>query len=370
MERENREGGELVGKAQALLARRVGSVPTLKCTNSAFAFGCLALLQGSGPGETSFGRSLIGKQWRQRFMMPPKVTTSFLDSSTAVGSADTPPPPPRPPFSVFNAPLDGNMYQEERREAVAEMRRLADLSGRKADAMLARRGRREKSRLLRAWRRLRDKRKNRRGRRTEGGEEEGEEARGLRRGGGRTTTSSGSTERDGSSSGGSDEVSGSGSSSDSGTSSSSGSAGSSRSAVGGSSEGDRSSSFASSRSTKEQLEHSADDAFSLSSSSALPRRAFPVPSAADAAEAGRENFAACFRADVLGGRKAKANMAPLLIAAEAVHKAMRGRNSSCRKGVSGAPGLATQELLALARFEWQRKSHEAEITRVVYGAGS
>lgn len=247
------------------------------------------------------------------------------------------------------------------------MRRLADLSGRKADAMLARRGRREKARLLRAWRLLHDNRKNRRRRRAEGGEEREEEARENRRGGGRTASST-NTERDGdnSSNGGSDEASGSGSSSDSGTSSSSGSGGSSRSAADGSS--DRSSSFASSLSTKEQLEKIADEASSLSSSALRPP-SFPLPSAADAAEAGRANFAACFRAETerasaLGGRNVAANTAPVQTASEAVRRAMLGGG---RKGVMGAPGFTTQEMRALSRFERHRKTHEAEITRVVYG---
>lgn len=233
--------------------------------------------------------------------------------------------------------------------------------------MIARRGRREKARLLRAWRRLHEKRKDRRRRTTEG---EGEETRESRSRGGRRWSSDGDGSSSKSSSGGSDEESRSGSSSDSGTSSSSDSAGSSRSGADGSSDGDRSSSFASSLSTKEQLGHSADEG-SSSSSSAVPQRSFPVPSAPDAAEAGRANFAACFRAEsqragALGGRKERENMASVETAVEAVHKAMSGGRSR-KGGVEGAPGFTTQEMRALARFEGHRKSHEAKITRVVYG---
>lgn len=293
----------------------------------------------------------------------PSNPTSTNTVTTAVAGSAANLPPPTHSASVLNVPSRRLfMCQEERRGAVAEMRRLADLSGRKADAMIARRGRREKARLLSAWRRLHDKRKNRR--KTEGEEEE---ARGNRRGGGRRTSSQKYGSGSSSSSGGSDEESRSGSSSDSGTSSSSGSAGSSRSGAGGSSDGDRSSSFASSLSTKEQLENSGDEASSLSSSALLPR-ALPVPSAADAAEAGRASFAACFRAETrragaLGGRKVTGNMASVEIAAEAVHMAMSGGRR--KGGVGGAPGFTTQEMRALARFEWHRKTHEAEITRVV-----
>ncbi len=257
---------------------------------------------------------------------------------------------------------------------MTEMRRLADLSGRKADAMLARRGRREKRRVLRAWRCLHHKRKQRRARAERGAGE-----------GGRTKTSRSRVDggRSNSSSSGSDEVSGSGSSAGSGSfSSSSGSERSSRSA-GGSSDGDRSSSFASSLSTKEHADpdRRADDASSLSSSAAPPR-SFPVPSAAEAAEAGRANFSACFQAQterekmaqrrrekeaVVAGRKVAASMAPVEVAAEAARRAIR-----CGGGRKGARdtslGFTTPEMRALARFEWHRKTHEAAITRVVYGS--
>eukprot|EP00903_Cladosiphon_okamuranus_P009395 g8959.t1 len=255
--------------------------------------------------------------------------------------------------------------EEERREAIAEMRRLADLSGRKADAMLARRRRREKTRLFRAWRCLHDKRKDRRRRRAEGGEQEEEEAARNRGGGVRRIIS---RKDDGSSSSSSGGSGGSGSSSDSGTLSSSGYTGSSRpSAAGGSSNTERSSSFASSLSTKEQPANSADETSSLSSS-ASPPPSFPVPSAADAAEAGRANFATCFQAEAkraggaaIGGREAKQTMASVEIAAGAVHEAMFGG------GRRGAHGFVTPAMRALARFKWHRKTHEAEITRVVYG---
>ncbi|CAN0391228.1 unnamed protein product, partial [Ectocarpus sp. 13 AM-2016] len=252
--------------------------------------------------------------------------------------------------------------QEERREAITEMRRLADLSNRKADAMLARRRRREKARFLRAWRRLREKRKHRRSTRTED-----EEPRGGRRRRDDTTTSRSS---------GSDEFSRSDSSSScSGSFSSSGSARSSRSG-GGSSRSDHSSSFASSLSAKEQLERSVGE--KSSASSAPVPEPFPVPSAAEAAEAGRSNFSACFRAETerVMRRKREANehhgempmdMASVKVAAEAIHEAMRG--GGWKTGTNGArSGFATHEMRALARFQWHRKTHEAKITKVVYGS--
>ncbi|CAM9254861.1 unnamed protein product [Ectocarpus fasciculatus] len=257
---------------------------------------------------------------------------------------------------------DRIVKEEERREAVTEMRRLADLSDRKADAMLARRRRREKARFLRAWRRLHEKRKHRTRRSAED-----EEARGGSRRGDDTTTSRSS---------GSDEMSRSDSSSSrSGSSSSSGSARSSHSGDGSSRSG-RSSSFASSLSAKEQLEPSVDEK-SLASSAPVPEP-FPVPSAAEAAEAGRSNFSACFRAETERAmrRRREANghqrqvpmdMASVKVAAEAVHEAMRGGGR--RTGANGArSGFATHEMRALARFQWHRKTHEAKITKVVYGS--
>ncbi|CAM9672628.1 unnamed protein product, partial [Ectocarpus sp. 12 AP-2014] len=252
--------------------------------------------------------------------------------------------------------------EEERLEAISEMRRLAELSNRKADAMLARRRRREKARFLRAWRRLHEKRKHRRSTRTED-----EEPRGVRRRRDDTTTSRSS---------GSDEFSRSDSSSSrSGSSSSSGSARSSRSG-GGSSRSDRSSSFASSLSAKEQLERSVGEK-SSASSAPVPEH-FPVPSAVEAAEAGRSNFSACFRAETerVVRRKREANehhgempmdMASVKVAAEAIHEAMRG--GGWKTGTNGArSGFATHEMRALARFQWHRKTHEAKITKVVYGS--
>lgn len=252
--------------------------------------------------------------------------------------------------------------QEERREAITEMRRLAELSDRKADAMLARRRRREKARFLRAWRRLHEKRKHRRRRSTEG-----EEARGGRRRRDDTTTSRSS---------GSDEISRSDSSSSrSGSSSSSGSGKSSRSG-GRSSRSTRSSSFASSLSAREQLERSTDEKSWASFAPAL--EPFPVPSAAEAAEAGRSNFSACFRAetDRAMRRKREADghhqelridLASVKVAAEVVHEAMRG--GGVKTGTNGArSGFATHEMRALARFQWHRKTHEARITKVVYGS--
>ncbi|CAM9751882.1 unnamed protein product [Ectocarpus sp. 8 AP-2014] len=257
---------------------------------------------------------------------------------------------------------DRIVKEEERREAITEMRRLADLLDRKADAMLARRRRREKARFLRAWRRLHEKRKYRR--RTSA---EDAEARGGRRRRDDTTTSRSS---------GSDEFSRSDSSSSrSGSSSSSGSARSSRSG-GGSSRSDRSSSFSSSLSAKEQLERSVDE--KSSASSAPVPEPFPVPSAAEAAEAGRSNFSACFRAETERAmrRKREANehhrempmdMASVKVAAEAIHEAMRG--GGWKTGTNGArSGFATHEMRALARFQWHRKTHEAKITKVVYGS--
>ncbi|CAB1120729.1 unnamed protein product [Ectocarpus sp. CCAP 1310/34] len=252
--------------------------------------------------------------------------------------------------------------EEERREAITEMRRLADLSDKKADAMLARRRRREKARFLRAWRRLHDKHKHRRSTSTEG-----EEAQTGRRRRDDTTTSKSS---------GSDKFSWSDSSSSrSGSSSSSGSARFSHSG-GSSSRSDRSSSFASSLSAKEQVERSVDE--KSSASSAPVPEPFPVPSAAEAAEAGRSNFSACFRAETERAMRRKReatehhgempmDMASVKVAAEAIHEAMRG--GGWKTGTNGArSGFATHEMRALARFQCHRKTHEAKITKVVYGS--
>ncbi|CAM9333213.1 unnamed protein product [Hapterophycus canaliculatus] len=268
--------------------------------------------------------------------------------------------------------------EEERREAVTEMRRLAELSCRKSDAMLARRRRREKSRVLRAWRWLHEKRKNRR-RTTQDGGREGEVGgeRGRRDVTKSVLSSGGSSSSNES---GSDDVSGSGSSSSSTDPSPSVSVGSSRSG-GRSADGDRWSSFASSLSARQPSDRSVDEA--SSSSSARISHSFPVPSAIEAAEAGRENFAVCFRAKIdrttrpttleegpVGRRwEIPVNMASVEVAANAVHKAMRACGSFGGKSVSrGRLDFVTPEMRALARFEWQRKTHEAKITRVVYGS--
>lgn len=265
--------------------------------------------------------------------------------------------------------LSITLHQEERREQVNEMRRLADLSGRKADAMLARRKRREKGQVLRAWQHLHERRKNRT--RSAGGDK----VEGAGTGRGRRTSSRSSGGGSSSNNSESDETSRGGSSSYSGSPSSSGSTGSPRSGAA-SSASNISSSFASSLSTNEGLN-------SASSSSSVSPPSFPVPSAAEAKAAGRANFSACFRAEmaraqmmrrreeragVLDGRKGAANMAPVEIANEAVRKAMRGGGSSNRTGMMGARSLTTHEMRALACFEWHRKTHEAKITRVVYGS--
>lgn len=63
-------------------------------------------------------------------------------------------------------------------------------------------------------------------------------------------------------------------------------------------------------------------------------------------------------------------MASVEAAADAVHKAMCASGRFGGKGMmSGSRGgFVTPEMRALARFEWQRKTHEAKITRVVYGS--
>lgn len=258
------------------------------------------------------------------------------------------------------------------------MRRLADLSNRKADAMLARRRRREKGRVLRVWRCLHEKRKQRR--RAAQKEQEEEQDAGEGRGREDITTSLASSGRSSSNESGSDNTSGSGSAFSS--SGPSGSVRSSRSGEDGSSDGSRWSSFASSLSTKKPSDGSAEEASSASSGD--PSRSFPVPSAVEAAEAGRANFAACFRAgtermmqpksleDGSGSRGWETpvkSMASAEVAADAVHKAMRASGSFGGKGVCGGRGgFISPEMRALARFEWQRKTHEAKITRVVYGS--
>lgn len=69
---------------------------------------------------------------------------------------------------------------------------------------------------------------------------------------------------------------------------------------------------------------------------------------------------------MVDGQKVASNMAPVEIAAEAVRKAIRG-GSRREKDVMGARSLKTHEMRALVRFQWHRKDHEANITRVVYG---
>lgn len=70
---------------------------------------------------------------------------------------------------------------------------------------------------------------------------------------------------------------------------------------------------------------------------------------------------------MVDGRKVAANMAPVELAVEAVHQAIRGGRMH-GKGMMGARSLTTHEMRALARFEWHRKTHEEKITRVVYSS--
>lgn len=229
--------------------------------------------------------------------------------------------------------------QEDRRKAVTEMRRLAELSEKKASAMIARRARREKARVLRAWRRLQLKQKNRKATKAGTIDVEASPEAGTRGTGTNVGSPSGS------------KVSG-GSLSTSGSS-------------------------ASSSSTSSGSFSSSSSSFSLSSqqapvnntmrltegSSAPPKHLFPVPSAAEAAQAGRANASLCFQAETERTnrvqREGAAVMAPVEVAAKMVCKALHG-------GRSGQ-SFYTPEMRALARFEWQRRTHEAKNTRAIYG---
>lgn len=223
--------------------------------------------------------------------------------------------------------------------------------------MIARRARREKARVLRGWRRFHAKRKNRRA---------------ARKGGASAAAALGSNigrdidaEASGSSTRGSEASDRS--SSDATTSGAS----SSRSSRGLS--GSPSSSSSSSQQALVDKTIAArrpsDEGLSYNPSYPPRRHSFPVPSASEAAQAGRANFRACLRAHTERvvsapqppeGALGPERMAPVNVAAKVVCETMVGGR--------GVQRFYTPELRALARFEWQRKNHEALNTRLLYGS--
>lgn len=232
---------------------------------------------------------------------------------------------------------------------MAELRRLAELSGKKADALIARRARREKARVLRAWRRLHVKRTLRR--QASNADEAGTlEASGKREttAGSRTGASNRGWRRE------------TGSSSPSSTSASS---------FSGSSTSRSSSSTVSSLSSGKYVD---DIAASPAKRSSLlsPQPSFPVPSAAEAARAGNANTRVCFRNEIdrtnrdtaracfRDGTCRKVVKPSTKCAAEIIHEAMFGD----RVGQS----FYTREMRALARFQWYRKTHEENNIRAIF----
>lgn len=87
-------------------------------------------------------------------------------------------------------------------------------------------------------------------------------------------------------------------------------------------------------------------------------------------EAGRANYRACLRAQTERvnsglrppeeGARGPELMAPVDVAAKVARETMVGGG--------GVQRFYTPELRALARFEWQRRAHEAKNTRVLYGS--
>lgn len=235
------------------------------------------------------------------------------------------------------------------------MRRVAELSEKKAAAMLARRALREKARVFRGWRRLHAKKRENR----------------------RTTTGKGTTRERGM--GGSEASSDRSSNRSSGRSSersSSRSSVASRASSGSSrgSSGLPSSSSSSPLSCRQRSGGKTTARYSnedLMFSASPQRHSFSAPTASEAAKAGRANFSACFRTQtepnarrvrpegdgVLGS---KPTMAPVDVAAKVVREAIVGGR--------GIQRFYTPEMRALARFEWQRSTHEANNTRVLYGS--
>lgn len=310
--------------------------------------------------------------------------------------------------------------QEDRRNAVAEMQRLATRSGRKADAMIARRKRREKFRVFRVWRRLHNKMKhmahlrqqqdpddehprneeierhattNTRTRRS-GRHHEDDGQEGSRGGSSTKSSVSSGTSRSEKSYSTTTTTSGSATSS-SGLSVSTLSSDSTRvlNEITGRyisaprwSAPLRSAAVATSApplntTTESQQEH---ETFR-----------FPTPSAEEAQRAGRVNFNACFRAqkaNLLGveggggaggehggrigdGKSATAgakNLAPVDVATKMVREAMVGSGGRRRaRGLAAVVASAryrTPEMQALARFEFKRRDHEAKNTRAIFGS--
>lgn len=285
------------------------------------------------------------------------------------------------------------------------MRRLAELSSRKANAMIARRARRERARVLRAWRRFHAKVKGRT-----------VAARNMGRGGKYETRGKGAeivsiagqkrgntSHRDRGVDPTNSEDNGSASDSGRGDSppSSTGSAGSASSSGAGSSSstgsgGSSSSSWSVSSLSAEHAvgesghDHHHTDRSAVRHAGEHPpptptawgtdtRQPFPVPSAAEAEKAGRANAAACIKEDIervkhaqmRKGRRTKESggavgrpgtypvMAPLSAASKMVREAICGG--------TGGQGYGTVAMRVLARFEWERRSHEAKNTRAVYG---
>lgn len=227
--------------------------------------------------------------------------------------------------------------------------------------MVARRARREKARVLRGWRRFHTKRNNRRAAR-KGSDSAAVAATGSKTG----------REIDAGASGPSAGGSEASDRSSSAATSSGGS--SSRSSRGSSGSPSSSSSFRSSLSSEQA---SADVNIAArrpreeeySSSPPCRRHSFPVPSASEAAQAGSANFKACLRAQTKRinsgprppeGTFGRKLMAPVDVANKVVRETMVGGR--------GIQRFYTAELRMLARFEWQRKTHEAKNTRVLYGS--
>lgn len=97
-------------------------------------------------------------------------------------------------------------------------------------------------------------------------------------------------------------------------------------------------------------------------SPARAKKQSPVPSAEEAVRAGRANVSACFRAELkrtCSMEDGKVAMASVAVAAGKV-----------REALSGGPGVRcfyTPEMRALARFESARRTHEEKNIQAIYG---
>lgn len=277
------------------------------------------------------------------------------------------------------------------------MQRLAARSDRKADAMVARRRRRDKARIFKMWRRLHYKMKNMASRRASAAAEEEEEAA--------TAQHAQKRQNDGA-------TNSSLSSSASGSRSSYSSSGSGSSSVSSSSSSGLSVSTLSSESAAPARDNTTGQLsggprwsppaaappggaiVAAAPGLAKPQREeafrFPTPSAEQAERAGRANFRDCFRAERAklpgageGVRRGGAgagevgvdvkenNMASVEVAAKVVREVMvggGGQSRASRRGGAGCRGYHTPEMRALAQFEWRRREHDAKNTRAIFGS--